>query len=125
MGGGKIDSTPLQYNSTSTVSPPTMLEKLMITPESVLRYEIFLSQASFNTRNDYLKEIVAVVEKKLPEKNITLKAKVNHKLDFAISSKMPLKYGGNIATVTKGFSIKGLGSREMKMKYGVQLDLNL
>jgi hypothetical protein len=78
-----------------------------------------------NSRGDKLRNVEAVVEKKIPDHKWNLKAKVNHKLDFAISSKIPVKYLEDIATVTKGFAVTNAGSKERSFSYGLQLDLNV
>jgi hypothetical protein len=78
-----------------------------------------------NSQGERLKNAEIVFEKKIPDQKWTLKAKVNHKLDFALSSKIPMKYWEDIATVTKGFGLSNASSKERAFSYGWQLDINI
>ena len=72
-----------------------------------------------------MKNVELVVEKKIPDHKLTVKAKVNHRLDFAISSKIPMWGFEDICTVTKGLSISNAAGKDRKINYGWQLDLNV
>ena len=72
-----------------------------------------------------MRNVELVVEKKVPERKLTIKTKVNHRLDFAISGKLPMWGFEDIATITKGLSVSNAAGKDRKISYGWQLDLNV
>ena len=72
-----------------------------------------------------MKEVQAVVERKCPERKLTLKARANNKADLAFSAKLPLWGLEDIATLTKGVAIQNAISKDRKISFGWQLDLNV
>ena len=72
-----------------------------------------------------MKEVQAVIEKKIPERDLTIKARVNHNCDIAVSAKLPVWGLEKMATVIHGMSISNTLKSNRKVTLGWQLDLNI
>jgi len=72
-----------------------------------------------------LRNFEVVAEKYIPQRKLNLKAKVNHKFDFAVSGKLPLWGFEDIATFTKGIAVSNVTGKDRRISYGWQIDLNV
>jgi hypothetical protein len=72
-----------------------------------------------------LRKVEGVVERLLPEQNITVKAKVNHKYDVAFVFKRALWGFENLVTLSAGFGVNNFVSDKRVIHHGVQLDFNI
>lgn len=61
----------------------------------------------------------------MPEKKVTLKAKVNNKYDVAFLFKRALWGYEDLATFSFGFGVNGALSDKRSINHGVQLDFNI
>jgi hypothetical protein len=78
-----------------------------------------------NLKDYHLKNAEAVVLKYLPEKKVTLKAKVNNKYDVAFLFKRALWGYEDLATFSFGFGVNGALSDKRSINHGVQFDFNI
>ncbi len=72
-----------------------------------------------------MRKVEGVVERQLPEQNITLKAKVNHKYDVAFAFKRALWGYENLVTLSAGLGVNNFVSDKRVVNHGVQLDFNI
>jgi hypothetical protein len=72
-----------------------------------------------------LRKVEGVVERLLPEQNIILKAKINHKYDVAFVFKRALWGFENLVTLSAGFGVNNFVSDKRVINHGVQLDFNI
>ena len=56
---------------------------------------------------------------------MTLKGRVNHKGDVAVSAKLPVWGLENLATLIHGVGVSNAASKDRKVNFGWQLDLNI
>lgn len=72
-----------------------------------------------------MRKVEGVVERLLPEQNITLKAKINHKYDVAFVFKRALWGFENLVTLSAGLGVNNFLSGNRAVHHGVQLDFNI
>ena len=72
-----------------------------------------------------LKKVEAVIERQIPEQNITVKAKVNNKYDVAFLFKRALWGLEDLVTLYAGFGVNNVISDKRTVHHGIQLDFNI
>ncbi len=72
-----------------------------------------------------LKNVAAVIEKKLPEYQVILKGKVDHKQNVAFVFKRPLWRLESLVNFSVGLGISNLLSDKRRIQHGVQIDFNI
>ena len=72
-----------------------------------------------------LKNVAAVVEKKLPEHKVTLKAKVDHNQNIAFVFKRPVWRLESLMSFSFGIGVNNALSEKRKIQHGLQLDFNI
>ena len=76
-------------------------------------------------RDNRVRKVEAVVEKLIPESNITVKARVNHKYDVAFLFKRAFWGFEDLATLSAGFGVDNVISDKRVINHGIQLDFNI
>lgn len=82
-------------------------------------------EASIKLADNSPKNIAAVVEKKLPEHRVTLKAKVDHNQNIAFVFKRPLWRLESLINFSVGLGVSNALSEKRKIQHGLQLDFNI
>ncbi len=76
-------------------------------------------------RDNRLRKVEAVVEKLIPESNITVKARLNHKYDVAFLFKRAFWGLEDLVTLSAGFGVDNVISDKRVINHGIQLDFNI
>lgn len=77
-----------------------------------------------NLKDNSLKKVEAVVEKLIPEQNITVKARLNNKWDAALLFKRALWGFENLVTLSAGLGVNNLCDKRT-VHHGYQLEFNI
>jgi len=75
-------------------------------------------------RDFSVKKTEIVVERQIPEQNITVKAKVNRS-DVALLFKRALWGFENLVTLSAGLGVSNFASEKRHIQQGIQLDFNI